>query len=47
VPGVPYAGVVAFFFDRKAAREEGWLVARYAEYAACRRRVRRFVPGVY
>jgi protein-S-isoprenylcysteine O-methyltransferase Ste14 len=41
------AGLVALLFDRKAAREEHWLIERYPEYAAYMRRVRRFVPGVY
>jgi protein-S-isoprenylcysteine O-methyltransferase Ste14 len=41
------AGFVAVFFDRKAAREERWLIERYPDYAAYARRVRRFLPGIY
>ena len=35
------------FFDAKARREERWLRARYADYAAYESRVRRFIPGCY
>lgn len=45
--GVLYSAVVALFFDRKARREEIWLMQRYPEYAAYARRVRRFLPSVY
>lgn len=41
------AALVAIFFDRKAAREERWLIERYSDYADYTRRVRRFVPGIY
>lgn len=46
-PGALYAVVVAFFLDRKAAREEKWLKQRYPEYSAYARDVRRFIPRVY
>ncbi len=45
--GLAYALVVLVFFDRKAAREERWLNAHYAGYAAYQRRVKRFFPGIY
>jgi protein-S-isoprenylcysteine O-methyltransferase Ste14 len=35
------------WFDLKARREEAWLVARHADYAAYRTRTRKFVPFVY
>lgn len=35
------------FFDRKAAQEERWLQARYPEYAAYRRRVKKLLPFIY
>ena len=45
--GALYAVVVAVFFDRKAAFEEGWLREKYPEYADYQRRVRKFLPGIY
>lgn len=47
VLGLAYVGVVALFFDRKAAREERLLAERYPEYVDYALRVRRFIPGVY
>ena len=35
------------FFDAKARREEAWLIERFPEYAGYRRRVRKFIPGLY
>ncbi len=35
------------FFDAKARLEERWLTEAFPEYAEYRRRVRRFVPGLY
>ena len=35
------------FFDLKSRREERWLEAAYPSYADYRRRVRRFIPGLY
>jgi protein-S-isoprenylcysteine O-methyltransferase Ste14 len=47
----PFTLVSAFllflFFDRKARREEAWLVERFPAYADYRRRVRKLVPFVY
>ena len=45
--GLAYSILVAVFFDRKATDEERRLRARYPEYEAYARRVRRFVPWVY
>lgn len=39
--------LAAVFFDRKAAREEAWLSARHRAYRAYRKRVKKFIPGVY
>ncbi|MCS7181670.1 MAG: isoprenylcysteine carboxylmethyltransferase family protein [Thermoanaerobaculum sp.] len=39
--------VVFWFFDRKAAAEEHWLLQRFPEYEAYRRRVSKFLPGIY
>jgi protein-S-isoprenylcysteine O-methyltransferase Ste14 len=41
LPGLLLAVALAFFFDRKARREEQWLIEKYPEYAAYRARVRR------
>ena len=35
------------FFDAKARREEVWLVEKFPEYVAYRRKVRKLVPGLY
>jgi protein-S-isoprenylcysteine O-methyltransferase Ste14 len=35
------------FFDAKARREELWLIEKFPEYAAYRRKVRKLVPGLY
>ena len=35
------------FFDLKSRREERWLEAAYPSYADYRRRVKRFIPGLY
>ena len=35
------------FFDAKARNEEHWLRERFPDYESYRRRVKRFVPGVY
>jgi protein-S-isoprenylcysteine O-methyltransferase Ste14 len=45
--GLVCAVLVAIFFDRKAASEERRLRARYVEYDAYARRVRRFIPWLY
>lgn len=38
---------LGLFFDRKAAREEIWLMEKYPDYAAYRQRVRKLIPWVY
>lgn len=35
------------FFDIKARREERWLEAKFTEYAAYKRRVRKLIPFLY
>ena len=49
--GSPAALVVALllatWLDLKSRREEVWLLAHHAGYAAYRRRTNRFVPGLY
>lgn len=47
VPGVLYAALVFVFFDRKSAREEVWLAAKFPGYADYRRRVQKLIPLVY
>jgi protein-S-isoprenylcysteine O-methyltransferase Ste14 len=45
-----FAGTAALviLLERKSRREEGWLVERYPEYEAYRRRTRwKFVPGIH
>ncbi len=39
--------LLAVFFDRKAAHEEGMLSARYAGYAEYKTRVKKLIPWVY
>lgn len=41
------AGALLLLFDRKAAREEHWLLERFPAYAAYRRRVRKLIPFLY
>lgn len=45
--GAVYALLVFVFFDRKSAREEIWLAAKFPGYADYRRRVRKLIPLVY
>ena len=42
-PGLLLALALALFFDRKARREEEWLLEKFPEYAEYRARVRRRV----
>jgi len=42
-----YALLLLMLLDRKARREEEWLLARFPGYGAYRRRVRRFLPFLY
>ena len=39
--------VLAIFFDRKAAREELWLMEKYPEYGSYRQHVHKLVPFIY
>jgi protein-S-isoprenylcysteine O-methyltransferase Ste14 len=39
--------ILATWLDLKSRREEVWLLAHHAGYAAYQRRTRRFVPGLY
>jgi protein-S-isoprenylcysteine O-methyltransferase Ste14 len=42
-----FATVILVFFDIKSAREERWLVARFPDYAAYQRRVRKLIPFIH
>jgi protein-S-isoprenylcysteine O-methyltransferase Ste14 len=41
------ATALAAWLDLKSRREEAWLLGRYPEYEAYRRRTHRFIPGAY
>lgn len=41
------AALLFVFFDIKTRREERWLMTKFPAYADYRRRVRKFMPGVY
>ena len=45
--GLLAAAGMALFFDAKAGVEERWMMQRFPEYAAYRRRVRKLIPFVY
>ena len=45
--GLLAAALLSWFFDAKAAREERWLSAKFPEYDAYRRRVRKLIPLLY
>ena len=47
LPGVGLDVLLFGFFDRKATREERWLVERFPGYPAYRRRVRKLIPWIY
>ncbi len=42
-----FAALLFLLFDRKARREEAWLLARFPEYADYQRRVRKLIPFLY
>ena len=42
-----YAVMLFVLFDVKSRREERWLVAKFPEYPAYQKRVRRLIPFVY
>ena len=39
--------LLGVFFDRKATREERWLLERYPDYPAYRAKVRKLLPYLY
>ena len=39
--------MMALFFDRKANREEAWLIERYSGYREYRALTKKFIPWVY
>ena len=45
--GLVAAAGMAIFFNAKAGVEERWMLKRFPEYAAYRRRVRKLIPFVY
>jgi len=45
--GLLFDIVLFVFFDRKAAREETWLISKYPDYPAYCRKVRKLIPWVY
>jgi len=47
IPGLAFDVLLFVFFDRKAAREEQWLIERFPVYEAYRKRVRKLIPGIY
>ena len=47
LPGLLFCVVVWLFFDRKSAFEEQHLHARFPEYPAYARRVRKLLPWIY
>lgn len=46
-PGMLLVVALFVFFDRKAAREEVWLLEKFPEYADYRVRVKKMIPGIY
>jgi protein-S-isoprenylcysteine O-methyltransferase Ste14 len=46
-PGFAFGALVLAFFDRKSALEERLLRARFPEYEAYARRVKKLLPGIY
>lgn len=46
-PSLALSLLLALFFDQKARREEAWLLERFPDYAAYRRRVRKLIPWIY
>jgi protein-S-isoprenylcysteine O-methyltransferase Ste14 len=45
--GVGVALALVVFYDRRSREEERFLADRYPNYAAYKRRAKRFIPGVY
>lgn len=42
-----YAAAMLIFFDIKSRREERWLAAKFPEYPAYQKRVRKLIPFLY
>lgn len=47
LPAAGLAAVETAFLVAKARHEEAWLVTLFPEYGEYRRRVRRFLPGIF
>ena len=47
LPGAVVTAMLLVFFDLKSRQEERWLEQSYPTYADYRRRVRKFMPGLY
>jgi len=45
--GLAFDVLLFVFFDRKAAREERWLLEKFPDYVAYRSRVKRLIPWIY
>ncbi len=46
-PALVYSLLLFIILDIKARAEERWLMEKFPEYAAYRRRVRRLIPFIY
>ncbi|MEP7285310.1 MAG: isoprenylcysteine carboxylmethyltransferase family protein [Chloroflexota bacterium] len=46
-PALILSVLLGVFFDRKAQREEIWLMQQYPDYASYRQRVRKLIPFLY
>ena len=47
LPALVLTLTLTVFFDRKAKREEEWLMQKYPDYAQYRERVRKLIPWIY
>jgi len=47
LPALILTILLAIFFDRKAAREELWLMEKYPEYGTYRQHVHKLIPFIY
>jgi protein-S-isoprenylcysteine O-methyltransferase Ste14 len=47
LPALILTLALGLFFDRKSRREEAWLVEKYPDYGAYRKRVRKLIPWLY
>ena len=46
IPALGLAALTVGFFLLKSTREEAWLIERFPDYPAYRRRTRRFIPWI-